>query len=99
MRRLCLDCSKLISRGSRCHRCAKARQVQRRGTSAEQAAYRRSVLNATGGRCFACGSTENVEAHHLHPLADRGEKNGPGMPLCRHCHDLLHSKGRPRFGR
>jgi len=45
----CLDCRTLIARGSRCPKCAKARQVARRGSSAEQAAYRERVLGAPSG--------------------------------------------------
>ena len=85
--RPCLDCGALIQRGSRCRRCTR----ERRGTSAEQARYRKRVLKATEGACARCGTTENVEAHHLHPLADGGDKNGPGVPLCCDCHNREHS--------
>jgi 5-methylcytosine-specific restriction endonuclease McrA len=89
--RPCLGCGALIQGGSRCRRC----EVTRRGTSAEQARYRREVLASTGGACARCGGTEKVEAHHLHPLADGGDKDGPGVALCSDCHDREHtgSKG------
>jgi group II intron reverse transcriptase/maturase len=59
--------------------------------------------------CEACGSTENVEVHHLRKLADlnrQGRKSPPEwvrlmasrrrktLVLCRVCHDNIHA-GRP----
>jgi hypothetical protein len=59
--------------------------------------------------CEACGSTENVEVHHIRKLADlnrRGRKPPPDwvrlmasrrrktLVLCRVCHDNIHA-GRP----
>lgn len=59
--------------------------------------------------CEACGSTENVEVHHIRKLADlnhQGRKSPPDwvrlmasrrrktLVLCRACHDNIHA-GRP----
>jgi hypothetical protein len=59
--------------------------------------------------CEACGSTENVEVHHIRKLADlnrQGRKSPPDwvrlmasrwrktLVLCRVCHDNVHA-GRP----
>jgi group II intron reverse transcriptase/maturase len=59
--------------------------------------------------CEACGSTENVEVHHVRKLADLNRRNGRPPPdwvrlmasrrrktlvLCRVCHDNIHA-GRP----
>src|SRR5262249_18637379 len=59
--------------------------------------------------CEACGSTDNVEVHHVRKLADlkrRGRKAPPDwvrlmasrrrktLVLCRVCHDNIHA-GRP----
>jgi hypothetical protein len=59
--------------------------------------------------CEACGSTENVEVHHVRKLADlnhQGRKSPPAwvrlmasrrrktLVLCRVCHDNIHA-GRP----
>jgi Type II intron maturase len=61
------------------------------------------------GACEACGSTENVEVHHVRKLADlncQGRKPKPDwmhlmaarrrktLILCRICHDNIHA-GRP----
>ena len=61
------------------------------------------------GACEACGSTENVEVHHVRKLADlnrQGRKPKPDwvrlmaarrrktLILCRVCHDNIHA-GRP----
>ncbi len=61
------------------------------------------------GECEACGSTENVEVHHVRKLADlnrQGRKPPPDwvrlmasrrrktLVLCRVCHDNIHA-GRP----
>jgi hypothetical protein len=86
MKRPCLDCGMPIERGSRCRRC----KAERRGTSADQAAYRRRVLAATAGACVRCGAIEKVEAHHVVALGDGGDKHGPGVPLCGACHRLAH---------
>src|SRR5262249_45051623 len=60
-------------------------------------------------KCEACGSTENVEVHHVRKLADlnrHGKKSPPDwvrlmasrrrktLVLCRVCHDNIHA-GRP----
>jgi predicted HNH restriction endonuclease len=86
MRRPCIDCGKVIERGSRCRRC----EARRRGTTTEQAAYLRRVLASTGGRCARCGSGQDVEAHHLEPLGEGGDRRGLGIPLCQDCHRLAH---------
>ncbi len=83
-----MGCGALIEKGSRCRRC----EAQRRGTSSQQATWRRRVLAASGGLSVACGGREGVEAHHLHPLAEGGDKNGAGVPLCSACHRFVHSK-------
>jgi hypothetical protein len=87
MKRPCLDCRTLIEKGSRCRRC----MTNRRGTSSEQATWRRQVLAASGGKCVVCGGREGIEAHHLEALEDGGRWDGPGVALCPACHRLLHS--------
>jgi predicted HNH restriction endonuclease len=87
MKRPCLDCRTLIEKGSRCRRC----MTNRRGTSSEQATWRRHVLAASGGKCVVCGGREGIEAHHLEALEDGGRWDGPGVALCPACHRLLHS--------
>ena len=63
--------------------------------------------------CEVCGSTQNIEVHHIRKLADvnpKGRKSKPAwmhlmasrqrktLVLCRTCHDNLHA-GRPLQGR
>ena len=57
--------------------------------------------------CDVCGSKESIEMHHIHKLADlnkEGRREKPlwmkimisrkrkSIPLCRRCHDDIHSK-------
>jgi hypothetical protein len=46
----------------------------------------------TGGKCvvFGCYTPwDRVQAHHLHPLAEGGDPEGPGLPMCHTHHRLL----------
>ena len=67
------------------------------------------VKRLLANECEACGSTENVEVHHIRKLADvnkKGRRTKPAwmymmasrrrktLVLCRVCHDNLHA-GRP----
>jgi 5-methylcytosine-specific restriction endonuclease McrA len=54
--------------------------------------FRRLTLLQTGGKCARCGSTVNVQAHHLLPISEGGDKHGPGVPLCREHHRLAHRR-------
>jgi len=81
-----LGCQRLIPKGSYCRRC----EVARRGTGGAQQAFRARTLKLTDGRCARCGAGVDVEAHHVIPLAEGGDKRGPGLPLCVPCHRLAH---------
>jgi hypothetical protein len=63
---------------------------ERRGTGGTQQAFRRRTLKITHGPCACCGAGVDVEAHHVIPIADGGDKHGPGLPLCSTCHDRWH---------
>ena len=63
----------------------------RRVTSWRQAQFRQRTLEATGGARAVCGSTEDVQAHHIHALGDGGGPQGPGVPLCRAHHRAAYS--------
>jgi DNA invertase Pin-like site-specific DNA recombinase len=39
--------------------------------------------------CFECGSTDNIEHHHVVPKVYGGTKT---IPLCIKCHSLIHQK-------
>ena len=88
-RRPCLRCGAL-SNSSYCprHTPEYAKRNPKRGSGGKAATFRRRTLAKTGGVCAVCGSDDRVEAHHLHPLADGGDAEGVGVPLCRKHHRL-----------
>jgi 5-methylcytosine-specific restriction endonuclease McrA len=54
---------------------------------AEQAAFRRMLINRTGPSCQACGATNiPLQAHHTTPT--------DGMLLCRPCHKAVDPHAR-----
>ena len=59
------------------------------------AKWRDSVLKRCSFKCYICGSTTNLEAHHLIKFAistahQYDIKNG--VALCHECHVLVHKK-------
>lgn len=44
--------------------------------------------------CFECGSTEDIEHHHVVPKSLGGTKT---VPLCIKCHSLVHQKNFTKF--
>jgi hypothetical protein len=44
--------------------------------------------------CFECGSTENIENHHVVPRSKGGKKT---IPLCARCHDKVHDRYRSKI--
>ena len=44
--------------------------------------------------CFECGSTEDIEHHHVVPKSLGGTKT---VPLCIKCHSLVHQKNLVKF--
>jgi hypothetical protein len=66
--------------------------AEREGASAR--AWRNAVLSRDGHRCTCCGSSSNLEAHHIVRWVDAPwlrvvESNG--KTLCRPCHAAHHS--------
>lgn len=48
-----------------------------------------------GHKCAICGSSENIEAHHIIPVAnseDHKYDSRNGVALCKRCHYLVHHK-------
>jgi DNA-binding NarL/FixJ family response regulator len=45
-------------------------------------------------RCFECGSTENIQKHHVVPKIKGGTKK---IPLCVKCHSKVHNKDFVKF--
>ena len=46
-------------------------------------------------QCRLCGSKENIEAHHIHPLRSHFQKRfeiANGITLCRKCHRIIFGK-------
>ena len=77
----------------------KAREEAKRSFMA-----RKNCLELMGTACLICGFDSEktygmpgiVEVHHLHPLADGGERiTDPSkdlIPVCPNCHRILHSR-------
>jgi hypothetical protein len=41
--------------------------------------------------CQKCGSSENIEEHHVHPaFMNDGIRSGQTIDLCKKCHHLIH---------
>lgn len=91
MRRSCLDCGVLISRGSRCRSCQQARRGSFWRHKLAPAAKARD-----GYRCRQCGSPKDIEAHHKIALAAGGQDTLENVvTLCRDCHQrITYAKGK-----
>lgn len=106
MLRPCLDCGTPTEAGSRCAECAPAARVdRRRGRKRERRSSAWDRLSKRARRaqpwCSECGSTDDLTADHVVPLAD----GGPMLPgpagvavLCRSCNARKGSGGRPGDG-
>ncbi|MBR8840871.1 MAG: group II intron reverse transcriptase/maturase [Stigonema ocellatum SAG 48.90 = DSM 106950] len=52
------------------------------------------ILAERGAKCAACGSTEQLDLHHIKPLRIGGQDVKENLQiLCRHCHTLTPSFG------
>ncbi len=77
-RRRCLDCPQMTENGSRCPSCTKARKKVRNDD--------RTVAKAQVARecrCAVCGTTKDLTADHVIPLARGGTNEGRRQTLCR----------------
>lgn len=91
MIRPCLDCRRPIREGSRCRACR-----ERYRPRAEQQAFRDAVL-ARDRSCVDCGSTVDLEADHIVPLAAGGSFDPRnGATRCRRCHQAKVRRERAR---
>jgi len=52
--------------------------------------YREKCLAEKGEECELCGSSENIEVHHINDLHSNNELSNL-MPVCRECHNKIHS--------
>lgn len=88
-RYLCMDCSMQRS-------IAKVSNLKRRNNTTLNR-WASSVVNSHPF-CSICGSKENLEAHHIIPVAHLPELSKlkyagtNGMCLCKKCHFLVHHK-------
>jgi 5-methylcytosine-specific restriction endonuclease McrA len=52
--------------------------------------FAKAVLARDHHRCTACGSTEQLEAHHVIPLHHGGDNRvSNGVTLCKSCHKAV----------
>jgi 5-methylcytosine-specific restriction endonuclease McrA len=67
------------------------RRPRIRATPRLYARLRRLILERDGWRCQECGSSKNLDVHHIRrrsALGDDAETNL--ITLCRECHQILH---------
>jgi len=63
-------------------------QRERRRTNSLPANIRADVLDRDGHECLRCGSTENLEVHHIVPHSQGGEDKVQNLAtLCHDCHN------------
>jgi 5-methylcytosine-specific restriction endonuclease McrA len=54
----------------------------------------RSVLERDGWRCQSCGSSNNLQVHHLQPKSRLGDDAKENLiALCWNCHRKVHVNG------
>ena len=57
-------------------------------------AYRKlrtNVLERDGWRCQSCGTSENLQVHHIRSRSALGDDTADNLvTLCADCHDRLH---------
>ena len=58
----------------------------------EYEALRTKLPELLGRKCRRCGSSNNIEYHHIKPLSMGGSNDLENLiPLCVDCHDYVHS--------
>ena len=51
-----------------------------------------AVKNRDGHKCMKCGSTKDIQAHHIRPIKNHGMHIlSNGITLCGACHRVAHS--------
>ena len=57
--------------------------------------FREHMKSILGNKCVNCGSTDNIEYHHIVPLINGGtNKLSNIVPLCDSCHYKAHDKNK-----
>jgi len=90
MVRPCIRCGVLIERGSYCraHQPSGFR-LRPSPSSLDRPSQRLTarVRARDGHRCARCGSTTDLQVHHLHAVADGGQHHETNLvTLCSDCH-------------
>jgi 5-methylcytosine-specific restriction enzyme A len=93
----CLGCG-TRTKGSRCATC-QARRDRARGTTSERGygtAHQRRARAVIAAQpwCSDCGSTLDLTADHITPLARGGHPLGPLRVLCRSCNSRSANRSR-----
>jgi 5-methylcytosine-specific restriction endonuclease McrA len=83
IRNRCPDCGRKYDR-----QLSKQKRARRTRNSAAWQKAREAAKRRDGNRCAACGSTENLEVHHIRSLAEGGDEFALSnlRTLCRDCH-------------
>lgn len=70
------------------------RRARKRGQGGSHSADQWiSMLSWFGSKCLACGSTENIQADHVQPIAKHGSDDISNIqPLCKHCNKKKFTK-------
>lgn len=72
----------------------KEKQIIR--TSARYKKHRQAVLERDGYKCTMCGSTDNLEIHHIHEFCEHPElvfEISNTITLCHNCHQTTDNYG------
>ncbi|MGH2924728.1 MAG: HNH endonuclease [Solirubrobacterales bacterium] len=88
-KRPCLVCGQLAN-GSYCDRHRPKRLNQREHGKTWKSLRARALLR-DGGRCVVCGTTRQLEAHHVVPVAKGGRDELVNLETrCEDCHRATH---------
>lgn len=96
--RRCLDCRRLISKGSRCGPClygyerSKPGFLQRKQLRNSDRKISKALIAAQPW-CQRCNSTEDLTADHIIPISKGGTNDGPRRVLCRSCNSKIGNRG------
>ena len=61
------------------------------GYGTDWGATTKAIKARDSGRCVDCGSTNNVQSHHIVPVSKGGSNHGFNLiSLCTRCHDIRH---------
>ena len=93
IRNRCPDCGRKYER-----QLSKQKRARRTRNSAAWQKAREAARRRDGNRCTACGSTENLEVHHIKSLAEGGDEFALSnlRTLCRDCHARTPGVGSTR---